>query len=201
MGRTRKATRVEIGSVTRAAPAPRAPWIFHGLTALAGVCYGAPTLRRFGDLTFGPQALTGLRLPSRQRSRSAGRGGGRGVLSVIVLAVAMLAGCGPIGYMQQVHRRASEAVEEARRAGAESAAPYEYTSAVAYLAKAREEGAEAEYGNAIELGRRAEELAHQARAIAGRTSVPQAPAGPAPRERDRPGEDAEPPPAERGTAQ
>jgi len=70
--------------------------------------------------------------------------------------------------MQQVHRRASDAVEEARRAGAEAAAPYEYTSAVAYLAKAREEGAEAEYGNAIELGRRAEELALQARAIARR---------------------------------
>ncbi len=77
-------------------------------------------------------------------------------------------GCGPIGYMQQVHRRAAEAVEEARRAGAETAAPYEFTSAVAYLDKAREEGAGAEYGNAIELGRRAEELALQARAVARR---------------------------------
>lgn len=90
------------------------------------------------------------------------------MLSALVLAIAFAAGCGPVGYMQQVHRRASEAVEEARRAGAEEAAPYEYTSAVAYLAKAREEGAEAEYGNAIELGRRAEELALQARAIARR---------------------------------
>jgi hypothetical protein len=95
-----------------------------------------------------------------------------------VLAVVVAAGCGPIGYMQQVHRRASDAVEEARRAGAESAAPYEYTSAVAYLAKAREEGAEAEYGNAIELGRRAEELALRARALArhhGQTGAPAAP--------------------------
>jgi hypothetical protein len=74
--------------------------------------------------------------------------------------------------MQQVHRRATEAVEEARRAGAETAAPYEYTSAVAYLDKAREEGGEAEYGNAIELGRRAEELALQARAIARRATAP-----------------------------
>jgi len=89
-------------------------------------------------------------------------------LPALVLAIAVATGCGPVGYMQQVHRRASEAVEEARRAGAESAAPYEYTSAVAYLAKAREEGSEAQYGNAIEMGRRAEELALQARAIARR---------------------------------
>jgi len=96
----------------------------------------------------------------------------------MLLALVVAAGCGPIGYMQQVHRRASDAVEEARRAGAESAAPYEYTSAVAYLAKAREEGAEAEYGNAIELGRHAEELALQARALARRqrqTGTPTAP--------------------------
>jgi len=182
-------------------PGPRAPWIFHGLTAVAGVCYGAPTLRRFGDLTSGPQALTGLRLPSLRRSRNAGRGG-RGLLPVILLAVMVLAGCGPIGYMQQVHRRASEAVEEARRAGAESAAPYEYTSAVAYLAKAREEGAEAEYGTAIELGRRAEELARQARAIARRNVAPEGHPGPTPRESDATGGGAERPPSpERGTSQ
>jgi len=96
------------------------------------------------------------------------------MLALVVVVVA--AGCGPIGYMQQVHRRASDAVEEARRAGAESTAPYEYTSAVAYLAKAREEGAEAEYGNAIELGRRAEELALQARAIARRQGPRPSPA-------------------------
>jgi len=119
----------------------------------------------------------------------------------LLLAVAPLAGCGPIGYMQQVHRRASEAVEEARRAGAESAAPYEYTSAVAYLAKAREEGAEAEYGTAIELGRRAEELARQARAIARRAGTSQERPGSAPSGGDETPADKEPPPPERGTAQ
>ena len=84
-----------------------------------------------------------------------------------LLAVALTA-CGPVGYLQQVHRRATEAVEEARRAGAESAAPYEYTSAVAYLTKAREEGDQAAYGSAIEFGRRAEEFAMQASLIARR---------------------------------
>jgi len=182
MGRTRKATGVEISSQARRARTLE----FSGcakprrrLTALGGVCYGAHTLRRFGDLTSGPQALTGARVhPPRELRR-----GGRACLSALLLALVVAAGCGPIGYMQQVHRRASDAVEEARRAGAETSAPYEYTSAVAYLAKAREEGAEAEYGNAIELGRRAEELALQARAIARRQGQPRA----APAPRDQPG--------------
>ena len=118
--------------------------------------------------------------------RRGGRAFFHALLPALLLTLAAVAGCGPIGYMQQVHRRASDAVEEARRAGAESSAPYEYTSAVAYLAKAREEGAEAEYGNAIELGRRAEELALRARAIARRPEKSRA----AP---------AEPPPASRET--
>ena len=92
------------------------------------------------------------------------------VASAIVLAVCAFAaaGCGPVGYLQQVHRLATDAVAEAKRAGAEAAAPYEYTSAVAYLAKAREEGDRAEYQSAIEFGRRAEAFAVQASAIARR---------------------------------
>jgi len=176
---------MEIGSRGGRARSTRAPREFsrwarrrRRLTALGDVCYGAHTLRRFGDLTSGPQALTGAHVASPGAPRESRRGR-RAFLSAWLLALVAAAGCGPIGYMQQVHRRASDAVEEARRAGAESTAPYEYTSAVAYLAKAREEGAEAEYGNAIELGRRAEELALQARAIARRQG--QAPATPAPR--------------------
>ena len=155
------------------------------LTAVAGVCYGAPTLRGSGDLTFGPRALTEARVHTPRKSRR----GGRAIVTALLLVLAVTAGCGPVGYMKQVHQRATEAVEEARRAGAEAAAPYEYTSAVAYLAKAREEGAEAQYGNAIELGRRAEELALQARAIARRQD--KARAAPA----ARPGTEETAPPA------
>ena len=76
------------------------------------------------------------------------------------------AACGPIGYLQQVHGKARDAVTEARRAGAESAAPYEYTSAVEYLKKAEEEGDHAEYQVAIEYGRQAESFAQRARKLA-----------------------------------
>ena len=76
------------------------------------------------------------------------------------------AACGPIGYLQQVHGKARDAVTEARRAGAESAAPYEYTSAVEYLKKAEEEGDHAEYQVAIEYGRQAESFARRARQLA-----------------------------------
>ena len=48
------------------------------------------------------------------------------------------------------------------RAGAEQAAPYEFTSAVEYLNKAEEEGSQAEYQVAIEYGRRSEDLARRA---------------------------------------
>jgi hypothetical protein len=76
------------------------------------------------------------------------------------------AACGPVGYLQQVHGKAREAVTEAKRAGAESAAPYEYVSAVEYLRKAQEEGDHAEYQVAIEYGRRAATFAERARKIA-----------------------------------
>jgi hypothetical protein len=75
------------------------------------------------------------------------------------------AACGPIGYLQQVHGKAREAVTEARRAGAESAAPYEYTCAVEYLKKAEEEGDHAEYQVAIEYGRQAQSFAERARKL------------------------------------
>jgi len=81
------------------------------------------------------------------------------------------AGCGPVGYLQQVHGKAREAVTEAKRAGAEAAAPYEYVSAVEYLKKAQEEGDHAEYQVAIEYGRRAETFAERARKIATTTTT------------------------------
>ena len=85
------------------------------------------------------------------------------VLSCLVFATG---GCGPIEYLNQVGGKAAGAVAAAKRVNAEKLAPYEYTAAVEYLHKAREEGGFAEYQIAIEYGRRAEDLATRARLIA-----------------------------------
>jgi hypothetical protein len=87
------------------------------------------------------------------------------VASVMVIGGAM-SGCGPVEYLSQVGSRAAGAVAAAREANAERYAPYELAAAEAYLAKAREEAGYAEYQNAIELGRKSEEHARKARALA-----------------------------------
>ena len=74
-------------------------------------------------------------------------------------------GCGPVEYINQVGNKAAGAVSAAKLASAERYAPYEYTAAEEYLHKAREEASHAEYQDAIEYGRKAEELANRARAI------------------------------------
>ena len=90
----------------------------------------------------------------------------RCVPTVAVLAVAPLLGCGPVEYISQVGNKAASAVSAAKLAQADRYAPYEYTAAEEYLHKAREEAGYAEYEDAIEFGRRAEELANKGRAIA-----------------------------------
>jgi len=87
---------------------------------------------------------------------------------VLVLApvIAVIPACGPIEYINQVGNRAASAVSAAKLASAERYAPYEYTAAEEYLHKAREEAGHSEYQDAIEYGRRSEELANRARAIA-----------------------------------
>lgn len=117
---------------------------FHWLTPSSRICYFASTLRRLRYLPVGVRAL-----------------GAAGLL-----AAGAAAGCGPIEYTNQVGSKAARAVQLAREAGAERHAPYEYTAAVAYLHKAREEGASAEYQIAIDYGRRAEDYATRASAIA-----------------------------------
>jgi hypothetical protein len=74
-------------------------------------------------------------------------------------------GCGPVEYINQVGNKAASAVSAAKLASADRYAPYEYTAAEEYLHKAREEAGHAEYQDAIEYGRKAEELANRARAI------------------------------------
>jgi hypothetical protein len=87
-----------------------------------------------------------------------------GPASAFALA-AFVAGCGPVEYISQVGNKAASAVSAAKLAQAERYAPYEYTAAEEYLHKAREEGGYAQYEDAIDYGRRAEEMANRARAI------------------------------------
>jgi hypothetical protein len=82
------------------------------------------------------------------------------------IAAGFLGGCGPVEYINQVSFKAASALAAAKEAQADRYAPYEYTAAEAYLHKAREEAAYAQYQDSIEYGRKAEEQAHRARAIA-----------------------------------
>jgi hypothetical protein len=83
----------------------------------------------------------------------------------LLCVVVVLAGCGPVQYISQVTRRAAAEVAAAKSAGAEKYAPYEYTAAVEFLHKAREEAGYADYQAAIRFGNKAEEHAKKAREI------------------------------------
>jgi hypothetical protein len=113
-------------------------------------CYGAPTLRRLRYLRAGAWAL----------------GGGPLLGRALAAVLCGLIGCGPARFISQVNDKAAGAVAAAKEAKADVLAPYEDTAAAEYLHKAREEGAYAEYQVAIEYGRRAEDLAVKARALA-----------------------------------
>lgn len=86
--------------------------------------------------------------------------------TALLVFVAAAAGCGPIEYINQVGIKAASAVSAAKLAQADRYAPFEYTAAEEYLHKAREEAAYAEYQEAIEFGRKSEEMANRGRAIA-----------------------------------
>jgi hypothetical protein len=99
------------------------------------------------------------------RARLASGGWTLAVPVLLALSSASISGCGPIEYINQVSVKAASAVSAAKLAQADRYAPYEYTAAEEYLHKAREEAGYAEYEDAIEFGRRAEELANKGRAI------------------------------------
>jgi len=87
-------------------------------------------------------------------------------IAVATACAALVVGCGPIEYLNQVTNKASSAVAAAKAAHGDKYAPYEMTAAQEYLHKAREEAGYAEYQDAIEYGRKSEELANRALAIA-----------------------------------
>lgn len=84
--------------------------------------------------------------------------------TALCLALAAVIGCGPIRYTSRVTRTASREVDAAREAGAATLAPYWYTLAVEYLAKAREEAGEGDFEAATRLGDRAAAAARRASA-------------------------------------
>jgi hypothetical protein len=91
------------------------------------------------------------------------------------------AACGPIK-STPVLIDADVELSTARAAGAQTTAPYEYTSAEAYLHKAREQAAHSQYELAIANATRARELAKVARAkavAAPPRALPSEPASPA----------------------
>jgi len=58
-------------------------------------------------------------------------------LLLVAASAALLGGCGPFGYLGKVSRDATRAVADAKQAGAEQYAPYEYWGAVTYLEQAK----------------------------------------------------------------
>ncbi len=86
-------------------------------------------------------------------------------LVLALLAIATLAACGPIQSTAALIDADVE-LEAARAAGAQQAAPYEFTGAEVYLRKAREVAGHARYEAATKFARRSLELAKEARQTA-----------------------------------
>ncbi len=94
--------------------------------------------------------------------------GARALSRGMVLAAALLAGCGPFGYLKKVAVDASRAVGQAEKAGAKEFAPYEYWGAVTYLEQSKVLMAYSEYDRAFDYGDRAKQLAEEAKRKAAR---------------------------------
>lgn len=88
-----------------------------------------------------------------------------------MLGAVTVVACGPVEYLSQVSGRASSALLQAQRAEADRLAPYELTKASAYYTKALEEGSESSFQVAVEYGKRAEEFAQRATAVARERSA------------------------------
>ncbi len=83
-----------------------------------------------------------------------------------LIALGLVAGCGPVAYVNQVTRTAGTAVDEARAAHAEKLAPYWWTRATQYLHMAREVAGHADFQGANHFGRLAADAADHATAEA-----------------------------------
>ncbi|HVK85830.1 MAG TPA: DUF4398 domain-containing protein [Kofleriaceae bacterium] len=83
----------------------------------------------------------------------------RGLLITIVIAASA---CGPVVYVNEVTRRASTAVEEARAVQADKHSPYYWTRATQYLHQAKVLAAHSDFQGANRFGRLASEAAAKA---------------------------------------
>ena len=81
---------------------------------------------------------------------------------VLALAIVTTA-CGPIAYVNEVTRHASDSVEAARQVQADKYAPYWWTRATQYLHQAREKAAHSDFQGANRFGRLAAEAGDKAR--------------------------------------
>ncbi len=79
----------------------------------------------------------------------------------LVGVLSLLPGCGAVYYTAQIHSAESR-VEQARAAGAEQYAPYEFYFAEEHLKKAKSEASEASYGDAADYAQVSEEFARKA---------------------------------------
>lgn len=77
----------------------------------------------------------------------------------VVLA---LGACGPIAYVNEVTRKASDSVDAARAAQADKYAPYYWTRATQYFHQAKVLAAQADFQGANRFGRLASEAADKA---------------------------------------
>jgi hypothetical protein len=84
-----------------------------------------------------------------------------GSAMLLCFSIASFTGCGNSLYALRANA-ASVKLEEAREAGAQQRAPYEYTLAEEHLNKAMSEAAEADYGDAFNLANAAYDYADQA---------------------------------------
>ena len=107
--------------------------------------------------------------------RHAALGKALSIVMLLCAAATSVTGCGNSLYVLRVNA-ASVRLEEARTAGAEQIAPYEYTLAKEHLDKAMSEAAEADYGDAFNLANEAADYADQAiercAQIAAKASAP-----------------------------
>ena len=96
------------------------------------------------------------------------------------------AACGPVQYIGTVTQSAASSVAAAKAANAETYAPFEYTAAVEYLHKAREEEGYADHQAAVRFGKLAQQHADKAKKIA----IDNAGRPPEPNPAEEPGVDA-----------
>jgi hypothetical protein len=98
-------------------------------------------------------------------------------LLLVLLGLTVLAGCGPVQSTSALIDADVE-IEGARAAGAQTAATFEFTTAEAYLKKARELAGYSQFENSAVFAARAREIAKEARvkALAASNRVEKEPA-------------------------